>query len=109
MTRMHAVSVFAVSVVIGGIASSLYFSFHAPGALELSLQTDLGVTSDDIGDMFTVYSIPNMIMPLLAGIAIDRIGLKRVGFVLLTLVNDCIWGLLIADSCSGVLRLPSQR
>ena len=84
VTRLEVV---AVSVLIGLVASCLFFAYHGPGALEISLNAEYGVTSDDIGFMFSVYSMPNMVCPLLAGVAIDRFGLKPVGLMLLLLIT----------------------
>lgn len=75
-----------VSLVLGGIASCLFYVYHAPGALELSLSSKYGVTSSEIGVMFTIYSAPNCFMPLVAGLLIDAVGRNVLGFWLLVLI-----------------------
>ena len=74
--------VVGVSFLIGFIASSCYFAFHAIGALEIQLQDVYGLTDKNIGFMFTMYSMPNLVMTLVAGVAIERFGLKLCGALL---------------------------
>lgn len=79
-------AVVLVSALIGGIASSFFYAYHAPGALEVSLSREYNITPNGMGLMFSLYSIPNIVMPLLSGYAIDKFGLQVVGCtVLLTI------------------------
>ena len=53
------------------------FSFDNPAPLKHTLQTPpFSLTDSQWSGLYSIYSFPNMIMPLLGGIFIDRIGIR---------------------------------
>jgi len=87
MTSMKSSEAVLISALIGFIAACLFFAYHAPGATEVDLVDELHLSGADLGSLFTAYSLPNVIMPVFAGIAIDRFGLKLVALVLLVTIT----------------------
>lgn len=62
------------------------FSFDNPAPLKHTLQTPpFSLTDSQWSGLYSIYSFPNMIMPLLGGIFIDRIGI-RMGLILFVIV-----------------------
>ena len=57
------------------------FCYDSPGPLETQLETQFNMSSASYSLLYTVYSIPNMILPIFGGIFLDRIGI-RFGLVL---------------------------
>ena len=62
-----------------------YFCYDNPGPLETQLERDLHIDSTKYSMLYTVYSVPNMILPLFGGIFLDRIGIRS-GLILFTIV-----------------------
>ena len=56
-----------------------YFCYDIPAALSIYLEdTDnpWHLTAKQVNLLYTVYSIPNIFLPLLGGIFLDKIGVK---------------------------------
>lgn len=83
-SKMNLCGVIWVSALIGFIVCPLYFSYHAPGATEVTLTGEIGLSQSQVGLLFTTYSTPNLVMPAIAGLAMDRFGLKITAVVLLS-------------------------
>ena len=52
------------------------FCYDNPGPLETQLEDQLKLDSTHFSLLYTVYSLPNMILPLLGGILLDSIGVR---------------------------------
>jgi MFS family permease len=58
-----------------------YYVYDSIGPLADHLQRLLGFTDTQIGTLNAIYSFPNIIMVLIGGIIVDRIGTRRATFV----------------------------
>ena len=55
-----------------------FFCFDSPGALESELGAGLGLGPADLSALYAWYSWPNVLLPGLAGVTMDRVlGVKR--------------------------------
>src|SRR5512134_2416802 len=54
-----------------------YYVYDCISPLADVLKTQLGFTDANIGLLQAIYSIPNIVMVLIGGIIIDRIGTKK--------------------------------
>eukprot|EP00744_Colponema_vietnamica_P012638 GILI01017733.1.p1 GENE.GILI01017733.1~~GILI01017733.1.p1 ORF type:complete len:506 (-),score=112.11 GILI01017733.1:620-2137(-) len=61
-----------------------YFCYDNPAALQRPLMTRLNLSASDYGLFYTVYSIPNVILPLFGGLFIDKLGVRS-GMMLFSL------------------------
>lgn len=62
-----------------------YFCYDNPGPLETQLEHDLNLDSAHFSLLYTVYSMPNMVLPILGGIFLDKIGIRS-GLLLFTVI-----------------------
>jgi MFS family permease len=69
-----------------------YYVYDSIGPLADSLQRLLGFTDTQIGTLNAIYSFPNIIMVLIGGIIVDRIG-TRLSILLFTAV--CVLGAIL--------------
>ena len=54
-----------------------YYAYDSIGPLADHLQRFLGFTDTQIGMLNAIYSLPNIVMVLIGGIIVDRIGTRR--------------------------------
>ena len=52
------------------------FCYDNPGPLQTQLEDQLKLDNTHFSLFYTVYSLPNMILPLLGGILLDSIGVR---------------------------------
>jgi MFS family permease len=64
------------------------FCYDNPGPLETQLEDQMKIDSTHFSLLYTVYSLPNMILPLLGGILLDSIGV-RMGLIFFCAVLTC--------------------
>lgn len=57
------------------------FCYDNPGPLETSLQEQFHMDSTHYALLYTVYSLPNMVLPILGGVLLDSMGI-RLGLIL---------------------------
>lgn len=62
-----------------------YFCYDNPGPLETQLEKQFDLDSTHFSMLYTVYSMPNMVLPILGGVFLDRIGMRS-GLILFTTV-----------------------
>lgn len=62
-----------------------YFCYDNPGPLETQLEKQFQMDSTHFSLLYTVYSLPNTVLPILGGVFLDRIGI-RAGIVLFTVI-----------------------
>mmetsp|Transcript_13036 Transcript_13036/g.20234 ORF Transcript_13036/g.20234 Transcript_13036/m.20234 type:complete len:122 (-) Transcript_13036:1205-1570(-) len=64
---------------------SNYFCYDNPAALETQIEHDMHKTTSEYGLLYTVYALPNTILPLVGGVFLDRIGTRN-GLLLFTTI-----------------------
>ena len=67
----------AVLIAISVAMFGNYYAYDSIGPVADSLQRDLGFSDTQIGTLNAIYSIPNIVMVLIGGIIVDRIGTRR--------------------------------
>lgn len=78
-----------------------YYIYDSISPLADVLKAQLGFSDGDIGWLNAIYSIPNILMVLIGGVIIDRIGIRRSVAIFAAL---CLIGAMITAS-SGVLEI----
>lgn len=70
-------------LLVGFILSVNYYFYDAFSPLKSLLTSQLGFTSTDFGLFVSFYSIPNtfLLMAVLGGIILDKLGIRRTGFL----------------------------
>eukprot|EP00455_Lapot_gusevi_P027029 TRINITY_DN2857_c0_g1_i1.p1 TRINITY_DN2857_c0_g1~~TRINITY_DN2857_c0_g1_i1.p1 ORF type:complete len:486 (+),score=203.08 TRINITY_DN2857_c0_g1_i1:75-1460(+) len=63
-----------------------YYCYDNPGALKDQLQKEFGLSDVQYNLLYTVYSIPNVILPLFGGFFVDRLGTNITLFVFCALI-----------------------
>ena len=53
-----------------------YYAYDNPQSLQDALQTKLGLTDFKYNLLYSVYSLPNMILPLIGGHIVDYLGVR---------------------------------
>jgi MFS family permease len=52
------------------------FCYDSPGPLETNLEEQFKIDSAHFSLLYTVYSLPNMVLPVLGGVLLDSIGVR---------------------------------
>jgi len=71
----------AVLVVISLAMFGNYYVYDAVSPIADLLKEQLAFSDKNIGLLYAIYSVPNIIMVLIGGIIIDRIGVKKATFL----------------------------
>ena len=95
-----------VLVVISLAMFGNYYVYDAISPLADVLQKQLGYTDAHIGLLQGIYSVPNIIMVLIGGILIDRIGVKKATFLFAVL---CFAGALLTALSPKLWVMASGR
>ena len=82
------------SFVIGG-----YFCYDSPGLLYSRLQELYGLSASQQSLLYSIYSLPNVIVPLFAGILFETPG--KVPMLLITLILVCVGQWMVAFAGSN--------
>ena len=53
-----------------------YFCFDNPAPLKNTLINDYGLSESQWASLYSIYSFPNMVLPLFGGIFIDKLGIR---------------------------------
>lgn len=53
-----------------------YFCYDNPGPIEKTMEKYLDISQTQWGLLYTVYSYPNIVLPIFGGIFLDMIGLR---------------------------------
>ena len=102
-TRAYAwLVLFSVSVAMFGN----YYVYDCISPLADVLKTQLGFTDANIGLLQAIYSIPNIVMVLIGGIIIDRIGTKKSTGLFAAV---CLVGALITASTAQLAVMATGR
>jgi hypothetical protein len=62
---------FACTFLIGS-----YFCYDNPGVIEKQIETLFGISQSQFSLLYSVYSYPNMILPVFGGMFLDIIGMR---------------------------------
>ena len=62
-----------------------YFCYDYPACLESQIEEEFDVTPTTYGYLYSVYAIPNVILPLFGGILFDKYG-SRICLVAFTFI-----------------------
>lgn len=68
-------------VLIPLLTVNNFFGYHATGAIGDSLQRYFGLSAEEFGALFTVYSAPNVILVFIGGLWIDRLGVVTTSLI----------------------------
>lgn len=63
-----------------------YYCYDIPGVLEQELEREFEINPTQWSLLYTVYSMPNMVLPFIGGLMLDKIGV-RAGLVIFIAVN----------------------
>ena len=58
-----------------------YFAYDSIGPIAPMLKERLAIGSEEIGWMYSIYSLPNLIMVLIGGVLLDRMGTRVGAFI----------------------------
>lgn len=83
-----------------------YYIYDSISPLADLLKNQLGFSDSNIGLLNAIYSFPNIIMVLIGGIIIDRIGTRKAVFIFTTLV---MFGSLLTALKGDILVMASGR
>ncbi len=81
-----------VLLIMGIVVFGAYYAFDALSPIASYIISDMGITRAQYGLLFSYYSLPNLIMVLVGGILLDKIGIRKAGNLFTAL---CATGVLI--------------
>jgi MFS family permease len=96
----------SVLVVISLAMFGNYYVYDAISPVADLLKSQLGFSDKNIGMLNAIYSFPNIIMVLIGGIVIDRIGVKR-GTMIFGIL--CFMGALLTVASSDFYMMAAGR
>eukprot|EP01104_Vermistella_antarctica_P003197 TRINITY_DN13362_c0_g1_i1.p1 TRINITY_DN13362_c0_g1~~TRINITY_DN13362_c0_g1_i1.p1 ORF type:complete len:531 (+),score=83.32 TRINITY_DN13362_c0_g1_i1:331-1923(+) len=76
---------FFILVLVCGVATGSYYAYDSLGPIEQELSEGLNLSPYDFTMLYSMYSLPNVIVPAFGGVFIDRVG-TRVGLNVLLLI-----------------------
>jgi len=89
-----------ILVLMGLVIFGSYYAYDAVSPVADYIMKGMGISSAQFGLLFSVYSLPNIIMVLLGGIFLDIIGIRKAGTIFAAL---CVIGVIITASGSTFL------
>jgi MFS family permease len=95
-----------VLIVISLAMFGNYYVYDAVSPIADLLKAQLGFSDSQIGLLNAIYSVPNIIMVLIGGIVIDRIGVKKATLVFGVL---CLAGAAITSSTGALAVMATGR
>lgn len=81
-----------------------YFCYDNPASLETYIENKLDKTAAEYGLLYSVYAIPNCIMPMLGGLLLDKIG-HRLGLIIFTTLLCTGQGVFMAGGYQNDFRM----
>ncbi len=75
-----------VLIIVSIAMMGNYYIYDSISPLADLLKQQLGFSDTAIGTLNAIYSIPNVIMVLIGGIIIDRLGIRKAGFMFASLI-----------------------
>ncbi len=101
-----ASSRWTVLVLVSVAMFGNYYVYDSIGPLADHLQRLLGFTDTQIGTLNAIYSFPNILMVLIGGIIVDRIGTRRATFAFTAI---CLVGAAITALSSDFIVMAIGR
>jgi MFS family permease len=95
-----------VLIFLGLAMFGNYYVYDSIAPIADMLETELGFSDSAIGTLNAVYSIPNLVMVLLGGIIIDRIGTKRATIAFAVI---CMAGAIVTSMQNDLLGMAAGR
>lgn len=91
----HTNARFIVLLGIAGFMFGNFYFFDQTSATEKAIEAQTGMSPTTFGVLSSVYSWPNVVLPLVGGVMIDRIGLKTstLVFTALTVLGSSLFTL----------------
>jgi MFS family permease len=96
----------AVMVIISLAMFGNYYVYDAVSPIADLLKAQIGFTDTMIGTLNGIYSLPNVIMVLIGGILVDRMGVKRATLLFGVL---CFLGAVLTAATSSFIVMASGR
>jgi len=93
-----------VLIFVSLIMAVNYYVYDAMSSIKDVMQKELGISSVDYGLIVSFYSFPNtfLLMSIFGGIILDRWGIRKTGFLFITLCS--LGSLLTAYGASSIFR-----
>lgn len=63
----------------------VYFSYDTPSVIEEAIEEALGISPRLWSHLYTIYSAPNVILPVLGGMYCDKMGIRK-GIITFSLI-----------------------
>ena len=54
-----------------------YYCYDEPAAIEIQLERDFNISQTEFGWLYSVYAIPNIILPFIGGVIFDTMGTRK--------------------------------
>ncbi|NPD46933.1 hypothetical protein [Lentimicrobium sp. S6] len=76
-----------ILILVGFILSANYYFYDAFSTLKDQLMSEFGYSNTHYGLFVSFYSIPNtfLLMAVIGGVVLDKLGIRRTGFILSSL------------------------
>jgi len=78
---------FCVLLCLGFVSLGGFFSFDSIGVVQADMEKELKINSKQFGLLYSIYSIPNCILPFVGGFLLDRFGVRFGLFVCCTVIT----------------------
>ena len=80
---------FGILILIASVQAANYYFYDAISPLKRMLEDNFNFTNTDFGLFVSAYSIPNIffLMCIWGGIILDKIGIRRTGFLFIVLMT----------------------
>ena len=80
-----------------------YFAYDAVGSKEAAIMEGLGIQRSDIGMLYAVYALPNIILVFFGGVAADKLGVRMAALIFVSLV--IIGAIIVAAAPNFIIML----
>ena len=91
-----------VLLIMGIVVFGAYYAFDALSPIASFIISDMGISRAQYGLLFSYYSLPNLVMVLVGGILLDKIGIRRAGNLFTGL---CATGVLLTAAAGSSFSL----
>jgi len=62
-----------------------YYCFDIPGSLNKQIKDIYHIEQDQSQLLYTLYSVPNFVLPMIGGLILDKIGI-RIGLIMFSII-----------------------
>ena len=76
------------------------YCFYLPNTLESNIKTYFNIDKSKYQLLFSVYEFPNLIVPFIGGMIVDRTGV-RISMIIVICIMICGQVLIISSVCSA--------